>query len=93
MSVQQTGGVGSSELRKASVSDRDSLDRRGSTPEPNRRRDARSGSLSSQNSRSGLEDSYSAADVGKKDSAAQLSQNFCPVTLTVNAMFKQVCIN
>ncbi len=87
--VQQTGG--SSETRKSSVTDRESLEKRGSTPEPNRRRDTRSGSLSTQNSRSGLEDSYSATDTARKqDTAASLTQNFCPVTLTVNAVFKQV---
>lgn len=70
------------------------MEKRGSTPEPNRRRDLRSGSMSSQTSRSTLEDSYSAADQKdskKSDPLASLSQNFCPVTLTVNVFFKQVC--
>lgn len=87
------GSSPASEVRKISMSDRDTLEKRGNTPEPNRKRDARSGSLSSQTSRSGLEDSYSATDVKdfrKQDSAAVLTQNFCPVTLTVNVFFKQV---
>ena len=69
------------------------MERRGGTPEPNRRKDARSNSMTSQSSRSGLEDSYSAADqkdTKKSDVLAALSQNFCPVTLTVNVFFKQV---
>ena len=89
--IQQSAGSGGvSETRKSSIADRDQSEKRGNTPEPKRGRDARSGSLSSQNSRSGLEDSYSASDAAKKDVAAQLTQNFCPVTLTVNAVFKQV---
>lgn len=68
------------------------MEKRGSTPEPNRRRDTRSGSMNSQTSRSNLEDSYSAADQKKSDVLASLSQNFCPVTLTVNVFFKQVCV-
>ena len=76
-------------MRKSSVTDREQVEKRGSTPEPRRGRDTRSGSMSSQTSRSGLEDSYSAND-SAKDNAAQLTQNFCPVTLTVNAVFKQV---
>lgn len=74
------------------MTDRESVEKRGSTPEPNRRRDTRSNSMTSQSGRAGLEDSYSAADspAAKKESAATLTQNFCPVTLTVNAVFKQV---
>ena len=83
--VQQGAGSGGmSEMRKSSVTDREQVEKRGSTPEPRRGRDTRSGSMSSQTSRSGLEDSYSANDSARKDSAAQLTQNFCPVTLTVN---------
>ena len=78
--------------RKSSVTDKDStLEKRGSTPEPNRRRDTRSGSMSSQTSRSTLEDSFSEQREAKKvDNMASLTQNFCPVTLTVNVFFKQV---
>ena len=75
------------------MTDRDTLEKRGNTPEPNRKRDTRSGSLSSQTSRTGLEDSFSATDsrdTRKQDGAAMLTQNFCPVTLTVNVFFKQV---
>ena len=86
------GGSGGSENRKSSVHDKDgTLEKRGGTPEPNRRRDTRSGSMSSQSSRSALEDSYSAEREAKKqDSVAALTQNFCPVTLTVNVFFRQV---
>ena len=66
------------------------MEKRGGTPEPNRRRDTRTGSMSSQTSRNNLEESYSAADQKKQDSIAALTQNFCPVTLTVNVFFKQV---
>ena len=86
------GGGGTSENRKSSVHEKEStLEKRGGTPEPNRRRDTRSGSMSSQTSRSTLEDSYSAEREAKKqDSVAALTQNFCPVTLTVNVFFRQV---
>lgn len=89
------GGGGTSENRKSSVHEKDStLEKRGGTPEPNRRRDTRSGSMSSQTSRSTLEDSYSAEREAKKqDSVAALTQNFCPVTLTVNVFFRQVNCN
>lgn len=76
------------------MSDREGVEKRGSTPEPGRRRDTRTNSMTSQSSRGGggLEDSYSATDAAtmRKESAATLTQNFCPVTLTVNAVFKQV---
>ena len=50
--------------------------------------------MSSQTSRSTLEDSYSAEREAKKqDSVAALTQNFCPVTLTVNVFFRQVCLS
>ena len=89
------GAGGTSENRKSSVHEKEStLEKRGGTPEPNRRRDTRSGSMSSQTSRSTLEDSYSAEREAKKqDSVAALTQNFCPVTLTVNVFFRQVIIN
>lgn len=73
--------------------EKDSTEKRGSTPEPNRRRDTRTGSMTTQSSRGNLEESYSAADqrdVKKQDALAALTQNFCPVTLTVNVFFKQV---
>jgi len=61
------------------------------TPEPGRRRDTRTGSVSSQTGRSTLEDSYSAEQKEtKKGFDILLSQNFRPVTLTVNVFFKQV---
>ncbi len=76
--------------------DKDSGEKRGNTPEPNRRRDTRTGSMNSQTSRSALEDSYSAAERGgdtkKQEVPTALIQNFCPVTLTVNVFFKQVCM-
>lgn len=75
------------------MQDKDAGDKRGGTPEPNRRRDTRTGSITSQTSRSNLEESYSAADqrdIKKQDALAALTQNFCPVTLTVNVFFKQV---
>jgi hypothetical protein len=76
-----------------STQEKDSAEKRGNTPEPNRRRDTRTGSMTSQTSRSNLEESYSAADIKKQDALAALTQNFCPVTLTVNVFFKQVtCI-
>ena len=88
------GSVGGHENRKSSVHDKEgTLEKRGGTPEPNRRRDTRSGSMSSMSSRSALEDSYSAEREAKKqDSVAALTQNFCPVTLTVNVFFRQVRI-
>ena len=70
------------------------LERRGGTLDPNKKRDAHSGSLTNLSNR-GLEDSYSAADKEatlsrKQDSVAMLTQDFCPVTLTVNGFFRQV---
>ena len=67
---------------------------RGNTPEPARRREVRSSSLSSTvTSRSSLEDSYSATaeqkETKKPDNISLLTQNFRPVTLTVNVFFKQ----
>lgn len=82
----------SSDIRKVEK-EKDAVEKRGNTPEPNRRRDTRTSSMSSQTSRSNLEDSYSAADQKdskKPDPLAALTQNFCPVTLTVNVFFKQV---
>ena len=86
------GWSGGSENRKSSVHEKDgTLEKRGGTPEPNRRRDTRSGSMSSQSSRTTLEDSFSAErEARKQDSIAALTQNFCPVTLTVNVFFRQV---
>ena len=47
--------------------------------------------MSSQSSRSSLEDSYSAErEARKRDNVATLTQDFCPVTLTVNGFFRQV---
>ena len=78
---------------KKTEKEKDSSEKRGNTPEPNRRRDTRTGSMTSQSSRSNLEESYSAADqrdIKKQDAISALTQNFCPVTLTVNVFFKQV---
>ncbi len=85
-----------SDLRRGnSEKDRDTSDKnRGGTPEPNRRRDTRTNSMSSQPSRAGLEESLSTADIreSKKQSAiSSLTQNFCAVTLSMNAFYKQVC--
>ena len=59
-----------------------------------RRKDTQGGSLTNLSGRSGLEDSYSAereATAAKKqDNVAMLTQDFCPVTLTVNGFFRQV---
>ena len=71
------------------------LERRG-TLDPNKKRDTHSGSLTNLSNR-GLEDSYSATDreatlSRKQDSVAMLTQDFCPVTLTVNGFFRQVTV-
>ena len=80
---------GSSEGRKSTAYDKEgTLERGGETI---KRRDTIGASMSSQSSRSGLEDSYSAErEARKRDSVATLTQNFCPVTLTVNGFFRQV---
>ena len=66
-----------------------SQEKRGTTPEPNKK--LRSGSLVSGNGRSEaappVEETREAPMM-----AMQLSQNFRPVTLTVNVFFKQVRI-
>lgn len=67
------------------------LERRG-TLDPNKKRDTHFGSNTNLNR--GLEDSYSADKEAtltrKQDSVALLTQDFCPVTLTVNGFFRQV---
>ena len=91
MSASATSGS-SGDIRRVSIheKEKDSGDKRGGTPEPTRRRDTRSGSMNSQSSRAGLEESLSATDPKKHDALATLTQNFCPVTLTLNVFFKQV---
>ena len=83
-----------SDIRRISTheKDKDSVEKRGGTPEPNRRRDTRSGSMTSQSSRTNLEDATELKDAKKQDALAALAQNFCPVTLTVNVFFKQVSV-
>lgn len=68
------------------------VEKRGGTPEPARRKDTRSSSISSQSGRTTLEDSFSQEREVKKESVPVLTQNFRPVTLTVNVFFKQVCV-
>ena len=90
------GGGASSEGRKSSVYEKEgTLEKGGGTTETNKRRDTLGATMSSQTSRSGLEDSYSAereANARKRDNVVTLTQNFCPVTLTVNGFFRQVHI-
>ena len=89
------GSGNGSENRKSSVNEKEgTLERRGGTLESKWRRDAQGGSSSNLNSR-GLEDSYSGErekekESKKQDSVATLTQDFCPVTLTVNGFFRQV---
>lgn len=80
---------GGSEGRKSMVYDKEGTLEKGG--EAVKRRDTIGSTMSSQTSRSGLEDSYSAErEARKRDSVATLTQNFCPVTLTVNGFFRQV---
>ena len=88
------GGGNGSEGRKVSAHEKEgTLERKGGTLDANRRKEALVGSLTNLNSRSGLEDSYSAErekEAKKQDNVATLTQDFCPVTLTVNGFFRQV---
>lgn len=86
------GGGGGSEGRKSTAYDKEgTLEKGGGISETIKRRDTIGATMSSQTSRSSLEDSYSAErEARKRDNVATLTQNFCPVTLTVNGFFRQV---
>lgn len=90
--------VSTSDARKDSLKgDQSMLEKRGTTPEPRIRRDARSNSTASTTSSSKLlEDNYTDSPRERRETLSQqqnslalLTQNFRPVTLTVNVFFKQ----
>ena len=90
---QMTGTGSSSTTTVTSPDTRQPPKDKEGTPEPGRRRDTRTNSLSFQSSRSALEDSFSEQKEAKKGADIfNLSQDFRPVTLTVNVFFKQVCV-